>query len=91
MRAEKDKWGRRSAYSLLMGLGAFFAYFNSQHKWVMPPEYHRIKGFWLKPLLPPLEPYLPTLVLGLGAAFVGSAIYCVWRYIIASKSGGAAA
>ncbi|HJR56508.1 MAG TPA: hypothetical protein VJ798_08005 [Rhizomicrobium sp.] len=91
MNAEKDKWGRRSTYSLVMAIGAFFAFFNSRYHWVAPPEYNRIKGAWLEPILPILEPYLPFVVLALGAGFVGSAAYCLWRYIIAAKSGGPAA
>ena len=91
MNSARDKWARRCTYSLVMGIGAFFAVFNSKYGWVSPPEYNRIKGFWLEPFLPALEPYLPTLALALGAAFLVSAVYCFWRYASATKLGGSAA
>ena len=91
MLAKKDKWARRGAYSLTMGAGAFFAYFNSKHQWVDAPEYNRFKGFWLEPFLPALEPYLPFLALVLGAGFLVAAAYCFRRYAVADRPGGSAA
>jgi len=88
---QQRKWAHRGTYSLVMGLGAFFAHFNSQYRWVTPPEYNRIKGFWLEPLMPALQPYLPVLVPALGTALLVSAAYCAWRYTLAAKVGGSAA
>ena len=91
MPSVESKWARRGIYSLIMGCGAFFAYFNSKHGWVTVPEYNRIKGFWLEPLLPALEPYLPSIILALGVGFVLVGTYCVRRYAITARSGGPAA
>ncbi|MBN8224302.1 MAG: hypothetical protein J0L89_05740 [Xanthomonadales bacterium] len=91
MKTEKERWARRGTYSLVMGVAAFFAFFNSTHQWVEPPEYNRIKGIWLEPFFPTIEPYLPTIVLVLGTSFLAAAAYCTWRYIIAARSGGSAA
>jgi hypothetical protein len=88
LKQQEEKLALRSIYSLVMGLGAFFAYFNSIYRWVSPPEYHRIKGAWLKPLMPVLDPYLPQLVLALGAGFLAYAVYCFWRCMTLSKTGG---
>jgi len=87
----KDKWARRSLYSLVMGVGAFIALLNSKYGWFSPPEYTRIKGFWLEPFLPALEPYFPFAALAIGLVFIASAAYCFRRCIIASKPGGPAA
>ena len=76
---EKDlaKLARRGLYCLVMGAGAFFAYFNSIHGWVTPPEYNRTKGAWLKPFMPALEPYLPQIVVALGVGFLACTAYCL--------------
>ena len=70
-----DKLARRCVYCLVVGVGAFFAYFNSIYGWVTPPEHIRIKGAWLKPFMPVLEPYLPEVVIVLGIGFLAYAVY----------------
>ena len=91
MNVQQSNWARRGTHFLVMGLGAFLAHFNSRYGWVMPPEYNRMKGFWLGPFMPALNPYLPVLVPALGAALLVSAAYCAWRYTLAAKVGGSAA
>lgn len=91
MNVQQRKWARRGVYSLVIGLGAFFAHFNSKYGWVTPPDYNRIKGFWLEPFMAALQPHLPVVVPAIGAALLGSAVYCAWRYTLAAKVGGSAA
>ena len=83
-----DKLARRAVYCLLMGFGAFFAYFNSIHHWASPPVYNRIKGRWLDPFMPSLEPYLPAIALCIGALFLAVSAYSFYRYATLSKNGG---
>lgn len=78
----------RGLYCLCMGAGAFFAHFNSIHRWAIPPEYPRTKGAWLEPIMPALKPHLPHIVIALGVGFLGYAAYCLFRYRTLSKSGG---
>ena len=85
---ELAKQARRGFYCLVMGAGALFAYFNSIHGWVTPPEYNRIKGVWLKPFMLTLEPYLPQIVVALGIGFLAYATYCLFRYVALTKAGG---
>ncbi|GAB2524590.1 hypothetical protein GCM10027188_29380 [Lysobacter humi (ex Lee et al. 2017)] len=88
---ELDRFGRRGVYSLVMGLGAFFAYFNERFGWISVPEYDRWSDPWLKPLLALAEPYLGVLVIAIGAGFLCHAIYCYSRYSAVAKSGRSAA
>lgn len=81
-----EKFARRGLYSLVMGCGAFFAYFNSTYRWVVPPEYKRIKGAWLELIMPALEPYLPQIVIALGVGLVGYAAYCLYQFRTISES-----
>ena len=83
-----EKLARRGVYCLVMGTGAFFAYFNSIYGWVTPPDYHRTKGVWFSSLMPGLEPYLPQTVIVLGVGLMACAAYCFYRYMALSKSGG---
>ena len=85
---ELEKLTRRGFYCLVMGAGAFFAHFNSLYAWVTPPEYKRVKGAWLDPVMPALEPVLPLLVVALGVGFLAYAVYCLYRYRALTKSGG---
>ena len=88
MEEQLEKLARRGVYCLVMSAGAFFAHFNSTYGWLTPPEYHRTKGAWLSTLLPGLEPYLPQTVITRGVGFLGCAVYCFYRYMALSKSGG---
>ena len=83
-----DRSARRTVYCMVMGVGAFFAYFNSKYRWITPPEYERVKGKWLEPLLPALEPYLPTITLLLGVVFLAVAAYNFYCYATMGKDGG---
>ena len=82
------KLARRGLYCLVMGAGAFFAYFNSIHGWVTPSEYNRIKDAWLEPFMPALGPYLPQIVVVLGVGFLAYAAFCLFRYITLARAGG---
>ena len=75
-----EKLARRGLYALVMGAGAFFVYFNEIHRWVVPPEYRKLKGWWLEPIMPLLRPHLPQLVIALGIGSLGYAGYCLYRY-----------
>jgi hypothetical protein len=70
-----DHFARRTVYFLVMSAGAFFAYFNDEFGWLTTPDYERIKGRWLDPIMPTLEPYLPNIVLFLGILFLLLAAY----------------
>jgi hypothetical protein len=83
-----DKLARRGAYSLIMGCGAFFAYFNDKHHWVTPKEYTRLSDFWFKPIEPTLAPYLPCLAVVLGIFFLLNSGYCFYQYVALEKQGG---
>lgn len=72
------KLARRGLYALLMGGGAFFAYFNEIHRWV-PPAHRHHRGWWLEPIIPALRPDLPQLVIALGIGLLGYAGYCLYR------------
>ncbi len=82
------KLARHGIYCMVMGGGASFTYFNSVYRWVIPPEYNRTKGAWLRPVMPALEPYLPEMVMALGVVFYAYAAYCLYRYRALSKSLG---
>ena len=82
---ELDKWAKRGMYSFLMGIGAFFSYFNSTYEWVKAPDYSRLSDFLLKPLLSRFDAYLPFVVIALGIGFLGSACYCYHRYNVLAK------
>jgi hypothetical protein len=76
---DAERFARRGVYGLILGTGAFFAYFNSIHVWVGPFE-GGVKRRWLEPLMPALEPYLPAIVILLGTASLAHAAYCLYRY-----------
>jgi hypothetical protein len=84
---ELDKLARRGAYSLVMGFGGLFAYFNDKYHWVSAPKRERLSDLWFKPIQPALEPYLPPLVLILGIGFLLFSAYCFYRYVALSKLG----
>jgi len=79
------KWVRRGRYCLVMGLGAFFVYFNAIYGWLEAPRYLRLSDFWFDPLWARLEPYGPLLVIVIGIGFLAYACYCGYRYIVTKK------
>jgi hypothetical protein len=83
---DPEKLARRGAYSLFVGAGACFAYFNSIHAWVDTPAHDRVKGWWLEPFMPALEPYLPAFVIALGIGSLAHAAYCLFRYAVLTKA-----
>ena len=86
-----DKWARRGVYFLVMGVGAFFAYFNELRGWVQAPEYPRLSDFLFERLDPYIQPYLPGIVLAFGGLFLAGAVYSFYRFVKADSSGGSAA
>jgi hypothetical protein len=91
LQGRSTRWASRAIYSFVIGVGAFFAHFSSKYQWVTQPEYGRIKGAWLEPFMPLLRPHFPILVVVLGVGFLLFALYCVYRYVVAGRSGGSAA
>jgi hypothetical protein len=87
----KEDLAGRGVYSLVMGLGAFFAYFNDKHHWVSAPKRFRLSDLWFKPIQPVIDPYLPFLVLMLGTGFLLFSAYCFYRYFALRKLGGQSA
>ena len=85
------KWAQRGVYFLVMGIGAFFAYFNELRGWVRAPEYPRLSDFLFDRLDPYIQPYLPGIVLVLGGLFLLASIYSFYRFANANPSGGSAA
>ena len=85
---EQDRWALRGAYSLVMGLGAFFAYFNESHRWVQAPDYPRLSDLWFDPLEPVIRPYLAGIVVVLGVLFLAYSGYCFYRYASSDPAGG---
>ena len=83
-----EKLARRGVYCLVMGVGAFFAYFNSIHGWIAPTGYSRVKGAWLEPFMPAIEPYLPQIVISLGVGLLLYAAYCFYQYLALTKASG---
>ena len=71
----------------MMGATALLVYFNSKYGWITAPEYHRVKGAWLEPIMPALKPYLPQLVMALGVGSLVMAAYCGLRYLWISRKG----
>ena len=86
-----DKWARRGVYFLVMGIGAFFAYFNELHNWVQAPDYPRLSDFLFDRLDPYIGPYLPGIVLVLGALFLVASGVSFYRFFKADSAGGSAA
>ena len=86
-----DKWGRRGVYFLVMGIGAFFAYFNELYGWVKVPDYPRLSDLWFDPIDPYLQPYLPIIVVGLGVIFLISSCYSFYRFAKTDSAGKSAA
>lgn len=86
-----DKWARHGVYFLIMGVGAFFAYFNELRGWVQAPNYPRASDFLFDRINPYLQPYLPGLVLAFGGLFLLASIYSLYRFVKADSSGGSAA
>ena len=86
-----DKWGRRGVYFLLMGLGAFFAYFNELYGWVKAPDYPRLSDLWFDPTEPYLQSYLPVITIGFAVVFPISSCYCFYRFARADSAGRSAA
>ncbi len=86
-----DKWGIRGVYFLVMGCGAFFAYFNELHGWIQAPEYPRPTDFLFDRIGPYINPYLPATVLSLGVLFLAASIYSFYRFAKADAAGGSAA
>jgi hypothetical protein len=83
-----DNLARRGAYSLLMGCGAFFAYFNDKHHWVTPPEHWRLSDLWFKPVEPVVGPFMPLLAVLLGVFFLLKSGYCFYQYAALGKHDG---
>ena len=91
LQGDVDKWGRRGVYFLVMGVGAFFAYFNELYGWVKTPEYRRLSDLWFDPIEPYLRPYLSSIVVGLGVIFLISSCYSFYRFAKADSAGKSAA
>ena len=94
MAPEEDnsgKWARRGVYFLVMGVGAFFAYFNELRGWVRAPDYPRASDFLFDRIGPYLQPYLPGLVLAFGGLFLLVSMYSFYRFVKADSPGGSAA
>lgn len=85
-----DSWARRGLYFLVMGIGAFFAYFNETHDWVQAPEYPRFSDFLFDRLDPYIHSYLPGIVLVLGLLFFAASGYSFYRFVKADSAGGSA-
>lgn len=82
-----DRLAWRCVRSSMMGVAVLLVYFNSKYGWLTTPEYRRIKGAWLEPFMPALEPYLPPLFLALGIGCLIVAAYCGLRYLWISRKG----
>ena len=94
MASEEDnseKWARRGVYFLVMGVGAFFAYFNELRGWVRAPDYPRASDFLFDRIDSYIQPYLPGVVLALGGLFLLAAIYSFYRFFRVDAPGGSAA
>jgi hypothetical protein len=85
-----DKWAQRGVYFLVMGVGAFFVYFNESYGWVKTPEYPRLSDLWLGPIEPYLQPHLPTIVIAIGVIFLVSSCYSFYRFAKADAAGSSA-
>ncbi len=85
-----DKWAQRGVYFFVMGVGAFFVYFNESYGWVRIPEYIRLSDFWFDPIEPYIQPYLPSVVMVLGAILLASSCYSFYRYAKADSTGSSA-
>ncbi|WP_330970583.1 hypothetical protein, partial [Lysobacter sp. A3-1-A15] len=86
-----DKWARRGVCFLVIGLGAFFAYFNESYGWIAQPEYFRLSDLWFNPVEPYIRLYLPGIVVALGVIFLGASCYSFHRFAKADAAGGSAA
>ena len=86
-----DQWARRGMYFLVMGAGAFFAYFNERHGWVRAPEYPRLTDVLFDPIDVYLQPHFPEIALALGGLFLAAAFFSFYRFSKADSAGGSAA
>ena len=86
-----DRWARRGVYFFVMGLGAFFVYFNEVHGWIQAPEYPRLGDFLFDRFDPYIQPHLPSIVVALGGLFLLVSGYSFYRFVKADSAGGSAA
>lgn len=77
----KQKLAKRGLYCLVMGVGAFFALFNTHHGWVTPPKYERLSQAWVRPITSALEPWSSQILIALGIGFLVCAAYCIHRVV----------
>ena len=86
-----EQWAGRGMYFLVMGVGAFFAYFNERHGWVRAPEYPRLTDFLFDPIKVYLQAHLPGIAFSLGGLFIAASFYSFYRFLKADSSAGSAA
>lgn len=88
---DMEKWARRGVYCLVMGAGAFFAYFNALYGWFKPSEYVRLRDLLFDPVVPYIQSYLPHIVVALGVIFIGSSCYSFYRFAKADSANSSGA